>query len=157
MSEPIRSKEFLLSIDPGLATGTSLFNTEDLQNAFLIDSHEYGITEFYEYLESIMKLYSDELMIVIEGFIISEETAKKTPAPWSLELIGFVKYMCWKYEVPLVTQQPVEREFATHEMLHEMNFWHKGGEGHAIQSMKHALVWMVNRDRRLMRKLLHLL
>lgn len=157
MSTPIRSKKFLLSIDPGLATGVSLFNTEDLQNPYLLSSNEYGIMEFYDYMELTMETYSDELMIVIEGFIISEETAKKTPAPWSLELIGFTRYMCWKYQIPMTTQQPVEREFTSHGMLKELGFWHVGGEGHAIQSMRHAVVWMVNRDRRIMKKLLHLL
>lgn len=152
-----RSRKYLLSIDPGLATGVALLNTEDLINPVQLGTNELDIPSLYAFLEETFKAYGNEMMVVCEAFIVTVETVKNQNGEyWSLELIGLVKFFCWKYQVPMTLQNPDARTFATHPMIKEVGFWHKGGEGHAIQALRHAFVWILNRDRRFLRRVLHL-
>lgn len=152
-----RSRKYLLSIDPGLATGVALINTEDLINPVQLGTNEFDVPTFYDFLEKTFETYGGEMMVVCESFIVTAETVKKSNVEyWSLELIGLVKFLCWKYQVPMTLQKPDERIFATHPMLKEVDFWHKGGEGHAVQALRHAFVWILNRDRRFLKRVLHL-
>lgn len=115
-------------------------------------SKELTIEEFWEVSEKYID--RDDIHVVIERFIITEETGKLTEAPWSLELIGHVKYLCWKYKRAVDLQSPSQKGFATNEKLRAVNFWHVGGEGHANDSLRHGMIWIVEHNRKWTRKLL---
>jgi hypothetical protein len=51
-------------------------------------------------------------------------------------------------------QLPSQKPFADNEKLHAVDFWHVGGAGHANDSLRHAMVWIVERNRKWTRKLL---
>lgn len=136
-------KNYILGIDPGLATGLSLIDWTDKDNPSLVWSKEVDMLEFYELVPSTIDEYKDCLTVVCENFIITVSTAKKSPAPWSLELIGLTRYLCMSSNVPFIVQNPNEREVSTHPMIQHFGLWHRGGEGHAVQSIRHAFAYMM--------------
>lgn len=148
----------ILGIDPGLATGVSLTDWSDPLNPSKIDSWEVDFDGFYGLIPKIIRENSEkEFIIVCENFIITVETAKKSPAPWSLELIGLTRYLARQADVSLVLQNPSEREIATHEMIKTFGMWHVGGEGHANQAFRHTFSFMLNSSGAFAKKVLSLL
>jgi hypothetical protein len=105
-------------------------------------------------IEHTIANYGTDLAIVWEDFHITVETAKKTPQPWSLHLIGVMLYFCWKYDIPCATQSPVRKGFATNDKLRHVGFWHKGGEGHANDAFRHAMIYLVDNHPNWARKLI---
>lgn len=134
---------YILGIDPGLATGLCLIDWSDRDNPSLVWSKEVDIPEFYKVIPETLEEFGDKLTVVCENFIITVQTAKKTPAPWSLELIGLTRYLTFTKDIPLVLQKPDERNLSTHPMIKHFGLWHRGGEGHAVQAIRHAFAYML--------------
>lgn len=145
---------YLLSVDPGLATGAVLIDMRDPENPLPVWDAELTIQEVYVMIEDTIEKYGTELAIVWEDFHITVETAKKTPQPWSLHLIGVMLYFCWKYDIPCATQSPVRKGFASNDKLRHVGFWHKGGEGHANDAFRHAMIYLVDNHPNWARKLI---
>lgn len=143
---------FLLAIDPGLATGICLIDISDPDHPFKVWSKEVSVEEFYDGISGIMS--SPNVHVVIEDFKITVETGKLAEAPWSLNLIGIVQFLCYLNGKELDFQLPSEKPFADNDKLRMMDFWHVGGEGHANDALRHAMIWIVNRNRRLVKNLL---
>lgn len=143
---------YLLSIDPGLATGVCLIDLIDPENPVKVWSKEVTIEEFHDNIEQLIS--HEETHVVIEDFKITVETGKLSDAPWSLELIGVVRYLCYLNGKVLDLQLPSQKPFADNDKLRAVDFWHVGGEGHANDSLRHAMVWIVDRNRKWTRKLL---
>lgn len=143
---------YLLAIDPGLATGVCLIDLIDPENPVKVWSKEVTIEEFHDNIEQLIS--HEETHVVIEDFKITVETGKLSDAPWSLELIGVVRYLCYLNGKVLDLQLPSQKPFADNDKLRAVDFWHVGGEGHANDSLRHAMVWIVDRNRKWTRKLL---
>lgn len=134
---------YILGIDPGLATGLCLVDWSDKDNPTLVWSKEVNMAEFYDIVPKTIDEFKDNLIVVCENFLITVSTAKKSPAPWSLELIGLTRYLCYISSVKLVMQNPSDREISTHPMIRHFGLWHKGGEGHAVQAIRHVFSYML--------------
>lgn len=134
---------YILGIDPGLATGLCLIDWSDKDNPELLWSREVDMLEFYNLIPETINKYKDNLTVVCENFLITISTAKKSPSPWSLELIGLTRYLCTTNKVELVTPNPNEREVSTHPMIKHFGLWHRGGEGHAVQAIRHSFAYMM--------------
>jgi len=144
--------KYLLSIDPGLATGVCLIDIADPENPFMVWSREVTIDQFYDQIGPAVE--HPETHVVMEDFKITVETGKLSEAPWSLNLIGVVQYLCYLNGKVLDLQLPSQKPFATSEKLQAVGFWHVGEGGHANDALKHAMIWIVDRNRKWTRKLL---
>lgn len=142
----------LFSVDPGLMTGVCLIDIENMDDPTPLWDAEWTIAEFHDNIGAIMKY--DDLEVVIENFIITEETAKLTPQPWSLHLIGVVFYLAHLNGVRVTVQTPSQKPFASNDKLRMVGFWTKGTDGHSIDAFRHAMIWIVDRNRKWTRKLL---
>lgn len=142
----------LIAIDPGLATGICAVDISDMSDPTAIWDAEWTIPEFYAKIEDIVA--TDGVVVVIENYIITVETAKKSPQPWSLHLIGVVLFLAQKYGVAVTVQDPVRKLFATNDRLRLVGFWHVGDAGHAVDAYKHAMVWVLDNNRRWASKLI---
>lgn len=143
---------YLLAIDPGLATGICLIDLSNPDEPVKVWSKEVAIEEFYDGISAIIA--DPNVHVVIEDFKITVETGKLAEAPWSLNLIGVVQYLCYLSGKVLDFQLPSEKPFADNDKLRMFDFWHVGGEGHANDALRHAMIWIVNRHRKLVRKLI---
>lgn len=139
-------RKHLIAVDPGLKTGYMEYELEDPLPRMVL-SEELTINEFYDRIKSLFstKEVVDNLQIVCEDFIITTETAKKTiGGNWSIELIGALKYLCYIHGVPITMQRPGDRMSISHDQLKTLGYWHVGGDGHANQASRHAVVYMLD-------------
>lgn len=141
--------KYLFSCDPGKMTGTALFDITE--EPTLLWAEEWGEDEFYGKLENVFKYYSlaedAELEVVCENFIITVQTAKLGAGPWSLKYIGAISYLGAIHDVKVTLQQPAQKEFAPNDKLRALGLWHKGGGGHALDALRHAVIYLVMNHR----------
>lgn len=147
----------IFSVDPGLASGVALINTEAGPDHLQMGSWEMSQDETEDATQQIIETYKDDfdLRIVVERFTINAETAKKSPSPWSLELIGSIKYICRINGMPVPTlQTPTDaKNFVPNPRLKALGLWHRGGGGHALDALRHAVLYAVKngyKDKRLL-------
>lgn len=146
----------ILSVDPGLASGVALINTEADPEYVQMGSWELAPYETLDAVEKTIETYAADfdLRIVVERFTITAETGKKSQAPFSLELIGAIKWICRKADLPEpALQSPADaKNFAPNPRLKALGLWHRGGHGHALDALRHAVLYAVKngyRDKRL--------
>jgi hypothetical protein len=142
------SARYLLCIDPGLLTGMALLDMSEQENPIVLGSGEYGVRDFYNKAEELIARLSPDMVVVVENFIITTATAKKTSAPWSLRGVGVVEFLCLKYGATMELQTPDQAKEIPSSDLKIVEFWHVGGEGHANDAFRHAVVYLKDRHRR---------
>jgi hypothetical protein len=147
----------ILSIDPGLASGIALINTDAPPELMKMGSWEMAPAETEDAVDQAINAYKDDfdLRVVVERFTITAETGKKSQGTWSLELIGSIKYICRINGMPMPTlQTPADaKNFVPNPRLKALSLWHKGGHGHALDALRHAVLYAVKngyRDKRLL-------
>jgi hypothetical protein len=142
--------KFVLSVDPGKASGIALFKKEDGQNPELVWSGEY---QQDEYAQPIRKALAEAMMqgiaieIVCERFTINAQTVKNSQSPYSLEQIGILKQCMMDLGMKaedLNLQAPSDaKALFPNPALKKLGYWHKGGEGHALDAIRHGLLRFV--------------
>lgn len=144
------------AVDPGLASGVALINTEAPPESLQMGSWEMDPEETEDAtLAAVLAYRGYDLHVVLERFTITPETGKKSQASWSLELIGSIKYICRTNGGPVpVLQTPADaKNFAPNPRLRALGLWHRGGHGHALDALRHAVLYSVKngwRDERLL-------
>lgn len=131
---------YLLSIDPGKASGVALFDITTTAAPVLETTAELDQFETCKWAEYWCTAgYPVE--IVMERYTIGD-----ADSAWSLEIIGTVKYFAQKYRFPFTLQTPADaKHFSTDRKLKALNFWHKGGGGHANDALRHGLLYLVDK------------
>lgn len=138
--------KILISIDPGKASGFAVLDYTDLDNIKIIYSDEL---EQYETSETVENLLTEEVdaeyEIVMEKFTITSQTGKNSNGEnWSPEIIGSVRYLAQREGVPFAIQTPAEaKNFVPNDRLKAIGIWHKGGEGHARDALRHGVLYLV--------------
>lgn len=142
--------KFVLAIDPGKATGIAFFSREDGEDPVLIESGEY---QQDEYAKPIRQALAHSLMaghtleVVCERFTINAQTVKNSQAPYSLEQIGILKQCLLDVGRPaddIYFQSPADaKAMFDNPKLKKVGYWHKGGEGHALDAIRHGLLRFV--------------
>lgn len=144
----MKRSKLLISIDPGKASGFALLDYTDMDDIKIIYS---GELEQYETSETVEKLLTKEVEadyeIVMEKFTITAQTGKNTNGGnWSPEIIGSVKYLAQREGVPFSEQTPAEaKNFVPNERMKAVGIWHRGGEGHARDALRHAVLYLVRK------------
>lgn len=137
---------YVLAVDPGKATGISFFSYEKGTEPILLASWEVQFDTFAEVIRSCLFHYPNT-EVVCETFTITAATAKNSQAPYSLEHIGILKQCVVDSGKPvesLVFQPPVNaKKMFDNPKLKKLGYWHKGGEGHANDSIRHGLLHLV--------------
>jgi hypothetical protein len=140
----------ILSVDPGKATGLSYFifdgqNDPEMLWSKEVQQHEYAepIRNAFRYSQS----QGAKLEVVCERFTINAQTVRNSQAPFSLEQIGILKQiMLDNGRTPdeIIFQSPADaKAMFSNEKLKTLEYWHRGGEGHALDSIRHGLLRLV--------------
>jgi hypothetical protein len=142
--------KYILSVDPGKATGVALLVRVDKEEPTLSMSCEVQPEEFAEVVRNIIAEIGDdlsELQIVCEKFTINAQTVRNSQAPFSLEQIGVLKQIMQDNGIDresVVWQTPADaKRMFPNEALKTLRYWHRGGEGHANDAIRHALLRQV--------------
>jgi hypothetical protein len=130
-----------LGIDPGKTTGWALFTDHTTVPGFASGQVE-GRFNFYDwYLTRTQKHNPDA--VVMEDYIITPGTAKKSQQRDPLLIIGRIEGDCYFNEVPFRLQSPAQgKSFGTDEKLHHFGWWESTEGGHANDAARHLLRYL---------------
>lgn len=138
---------FVLSVDPGKATGMALFSFEKGEEPVMLWSKEL---QFEEYAAPIREAYAQcgpDLLVVCERFTINAQTVRNSQAPFSLECIGVLKQIMLDNGVSvdaIKMQSPADaKAMFDNKKIKKLEYWHTGGEGHALDAIRHGLLYLV--------------
>ena len=82
--------------------------------------------------------------VACESFRITAHTAKLSPAPWSLEIIGALRWLCHRNGIGFTLQTPGDaKRFATDTKLDKLGWARPPGAGHARDAQRHLLLFLV--------------
>ena len=144
-------KYAVLGVDPGKTSGIALIMWSGVPDEDPVIEFSQEVTaEAYAgiiegaFLTSMMQ--ADKTIVVCERFVINQATVRNSQAPYSLEQIGVLKHLCRSdRHAPDVEeirfQAPVDaKNMFPNPALKKLNLWHKGGDGHALDAIRHALL-----------------
>lgn len=137
----------VLSVDPGKATGMALFSFETGQEPILVWSGEFQQHEYAAPIRAALATVQGDLEVVCERFTINAQTVKNSQAPYSLEQIGILKQCLLDVGRPaddIYFQSPADaKAIFPNPALKKLGYWHRGGEGHALDAIRHGLLRIV--------------
>ena len=143
-------KRMILAVDPGKASGICCFTWEpgnsapNLEWAGEFQPHEYAAPIRDAIGQAFLGGY--QLDIVCERFTINAQTVRNSQAPYSLEQIGVLKQAMRDAAIDenqLKFQSPADaKRMFTNEGIKKLGYWHKGGAGHALDAIRHGLLYL---------------
>lgn len=150
--------ERVLAIDPGKTTGQAVLERRrgldgSEHRVRLLDSVETKDGDTIDYVRSVYGQYgpppnehSPRLRIVVESFLITARTtAKSQEVSHALRTIGAVEQACRDLGYPLAAiawQRPDQKKAFPNPRLKTLGFWHRGGGGHALDGIRHGLIYL---------------
>ncbi len=139
--------KIILSVDPGKASGIALFEFERGDEPKLIWSGEYQMREYAAPIREAISYAKESevtLDVVCERFIINAQTVRNSQAPFSLEQIGILKQLMLDGGLDpdsLAYQSPADaKKMFPNEALKKLDYWYRGGDGHALDAIRHGLL-----------------
>lgn len=133
----------VVAVDPGKLSGVVEI-TIDGDDVSVVGSHELAQIPTCEYVENVLEVSKERVVIVCEAFRITVQTGKKKDVNYSLEILGTLRYLAHKYGADFHLQTPGDaKHFSDNDRLKSVGFWHVGGEGHANDAFRHALLYMI--------------
>ena len=141
------TNKLILAVDPGKASGICLFKWIDGEPE-LMWSGEYQQHEYAEPIRRAVALGKTlthiKFEIVCERFTINAQTVRNSQAPFSLEQIGILKQIMLDNQLEpesIIFQSPADaKAMFDNAKLKKLGYWHKGGEGHALDAIRHAVL-----------------
>lgn len=130
----------IVSFDPGKLTGFA-----DWEDGKLLETRELTTEDVYTWCAGIFagEFFAPDV-IVCEAYVISQRTVRGSAQPWSLELIGLLRFVAYETASKFELQQAsAAKSFATNDRLKANGFWHVGGEGHANDALRHLVLYLV--------------
>jgi hypothetical protein len=146
-----QDKEYVLAVDPGKTSGVALLRKNDQTlggEPSLVWSDELEWPQVGTRIEATLTSLYGKVDVVVERFTINKSTVAKTQAPWSLEIIGVIRWLAWKSNAGEIhLQEPGSTlRFVTNERIKALGMWHKGGAGHAMDAIRHAVFYLVTQE-----------
>jgi hypothetical protein len=141
----------VVSVDPGKASGIAVFSwDEELdKNPELLYSLESQPEAFADDIETALQHMNkfEPLYVACESFVINAQTVRNSQAPYSLEQIGVLKHLCRRagYDPSQIAFQPPvnAKNMFPNPALKKLGYWHRGGEGHALDAIRHGLLRLI--------------
>lgn len=138
MREVAPDTHWVLSIDPGKATGWAMLDlgATGAEPLFGEVDGRYAAAQF------VRDVLGQGVFveIVCEQFVISERTIKTAQDPNALRIIGWLDIQCEHLGVPLTFQTAVSaKKFATDDTLKAVGWWNPTPDGHQNDALRHLL------------------
>lgn len=142
--------------DPGLLTGVCAVNAKTGEVLYL-DEHdllntgqllEPGVQTFYGSppLLDALHLLTGVVSVGWETYTILK--GAQSQAPWSLEVIGMIKYQCAKYGYTVLKPaSPAQREVCSVSILKAIGWYPRvKGKKDALSAAQHTVAWWLRTD-----------
>lgn len=144
------SSKVIIAVDPGKKSGIATFTYARGEEPQLVDSGEYLMQDYHVPILNSLKnarIFEMDVVVVCERFTINAQTVKNSQAPYSLEQIGILKYLVYTEGLDIdkiIFQSPSDaKRMFPNEALKKLGYWHRGGEGHALDAVRHGLLYTV--------------
>lgn len=129
----------IFSFDPGLNSGWCHLSVEDNK----IVTWEVGQSNHFEIGDMLRNgsfLPDSEVVFICESY---RPNPRQTPAPWSLETIGLIRYWANAYSVEFSLVSPSEhKSLITDTIIKRAGLW-SPGMGHANDAVSIALWYLI--------------
>ena len=141
----------VLAVDPGKASGIAVLSWEpefdkEPEVLYSLESQPEAFADEIETALQHMNQF-EPFLVACESFIINAQTVRNSQAPWSLENIGVLKHLCRRagYDpLQIAFQPPVNaKNMFPNPALKKLGLWHRGGEGHALDAIRHGALRLV--------------
>lgn len=132
----------VVAFDPGKTTGVCII--EGTLEGYDVAQHQVEFQQVGHLFEQWRRETSltSYCTVVCESFTINNQTARNSQAPWSLEVIGIIRYFCAEMKVELVFQQPsAAKNLIKDSVIKNAGMW-KPGADHAMDATRHALYFL---------------
>lgn len=132
----------IIGYDPGLASGVAAVAFTPGSDARVLFSAEEEWESSITTVIALSLLYP-QAMVAIEKYTITIATAKKSQQPYSLWCIGAVAWALGTQKMSSVIklQTPADaKRFTSNQQLRTLGLWHRGGEGHANDALRHTVL-----------------
>ena len=134
--------ERVIWLDPGKLTGWASLSSEMSFSSGQLDFFTLGND-----LESYARFHHNQLAVGYEKFIVTPSTVASDPE-YSLEVIGMVKWIAYKYNTTLLAPVPsASRKLGMDGDKLQKLRWHKPGQVHANDAAAHLLAWTLREGR----------
>lgn len=139
----------VVAVDPGKLSGIAVVQIpKDLQSAGTkVFSAEEPWSEAVTTVLAAVDEYPDAVLVV-ESFIITQATLRKSFEPWSLYSIGALEHamIMRGREKAMTLQSPATaKSSVSNDLLRALGLWHRGGAGHANDALRHAVSFALSR------------
>lgn len=136
----------IIAFDPGLVTGVCKFCIDPFEGVTQVDSHELDFLGVGQYIKlAIGHRFQSEIQIVCEKFTITNQTAKNSAAPWSLEVTGLVRWYTERYGYDLYQPMPSQtKSLITNDVLKRAELFVKGE--HARDAARAGLYYAITKQ-----------
>lgn len=129
----------VIAIDPGLVSGVAVLadpHGEAIFSSFETEGGRFGMAQSYEAVTSIFR----PELLVVEDFIISNATARKSAQPDPYRLVGWLEIEAHRHGIPFKLQTAsTAKGFATNEKLRHLGWYRSSKGGHANDAARHLL------------------
>lgn len=133
----------ILAVDPGKATGLALFEFSAGKEPAFTWAREVQQEEYALPIREVLREYPNT-EVVCERFVINAQTVRNSQAPFSLEQIGILKQCLMdvgRKPDDIYFQSPSDAKgMFDNTKLKKLEYWHKGGDGHALDAIRHGLL-----------------
>lgn len=138
MSRP----QTIIWIDPGQKTGIAEYNLTTGLITTVIETPDFQ--RVGDFLSNLHYLAPRPVAIGWENFIISAATAKKTQAPWSLEVIGVCRWLALSYGWTILQPQaPADRHLGKKEWVDALGWCPRGARDDGMSACQHLLAYLL--------------
>lgn len=131
----------IIAYDPGLTTGLCIIENQTPGGEYEFFQQELTFRQ----VGDLLRVWEDEGVLktpctfVCESFTINQQTARNSQAPWSLEVIGLIRYAAMRNHIELVMQQPsAAKNLVRDDVIKAAGKWVKG-KPHAMDATRHAI------------------
>lgn len=128
----------VIAIDPGQTTGYAVYMDGNFSSGET--SEPYGILRL---IDSIVA-EGRPVQLVVENYTITSRTARLSPQPEALKLIGALEAAAERLGLGFQGSQLGCKTFATDEKLRVLGWYRPTDGGHANDAARHLLTYMVN-------------
>jgi hypothetical protein len=108
----------------------------------LLESHEFLRDDLERWLEEklLRSTAGESVEVVAERYVIG-----KADSPWSLKYLGVLSYLSRKggWGEPVIQTPADAKSFVSNQRIKDLGFWHRGGKGHALDAIRHGILYMV--------------
>lgn len=130
----------IVAADPGNMVGWASVNLGDHWMPAEVNSGELPSDDFCDWIENIA---SQVDLFLFETFTINDQTARKSPQPVPIEVIGVMKHVARRARVRIEGQSPASaKTFLNNGQLRKIGLW-VPGKDHARDGIRHLALGIV--------------